>query len=77
MVIDTDVVHSFSLVEMLTLCDHLGLQTSPDLSSLILPILLMLANSGSLHIRAGLRFCCDHGCKRNPQTLHSEWLPST
>ncbi|GAA1910062.1 ESX secretion-associated protein EspG [Williamsia serinedens] len=29
MVIDTDVVHSFSLVEMLTLCDHLGLQTMP------------------------------------------------
>lgn len=29
MVIDTDVVHSFSLVEILTLCEHLGLQTMP------------------------------------------------
>ncbi|MEH3154394.1 MAG: ESX secretion-associated protein EspG [Gordonia paraffinivorans] len=29
MVIDTDVLHTFSLVEMLTLCDHLGLQTMP------------------------------------------------
>lgn len=29
MVIDTDVVHTFSLAEMLTLCDHLGLQTMP------------------------------------------------